>query len=174
MATTPVEETSHYQKLMDKRIAYSMEHRAIYGFVPYIDDLDSLYPIPTDPDGSVTEYYKGWGAQARIESRDRAYGVCGITRHRNRWLARIDSTGITRSRYFKRAVDAAKWYNKLEVKLRKSNAVLCCVHAAEMLDKNVLAWGHVMSCRNGSAQPKWELIKLLTERRKWDARHTTN
>lgn len=160
-----------YTALMDRRIAYAMECRLQLGAVPYADELDELFPIPETPSQGTA---KGWGYHARVSARDRAYGVCGISRHRLRWVARLDRKGRTICRYFGRAVDAAKWFNRMESRFSGRNAVLCSVAAAELLDDRIIEWNHVIMCRKGEDSMRWELQQKVEDRAKWLARTITN
>lgn len=163
--------TNEYIRVMNKRIAYAMKQRVLMGCVPYAEELDELFPIPKN--SLIISNSEGRSHKNREEARDRAYGICGIGRNRARWVARIDRKNKVLSRYFERATDAAKWFNKMELKMNPKDPILCSIPAAELLDRQVLKWNHVTFCRNGEEPMNPEILQLIKERESWDARHTT-
>lgn len=61
------------------------------------------------------------------------------------------------------ALQAVRWYNKMELKLRKKKAVLASEKAAALVDAGVIEWEHVSAISRGKAHPRPEILALLKE-----------
>lgn len=158
-----MENSAKYQRYMNERIRIAMAYRKAYGKVPDEETLDKLVPVPSFLSEGVAISDTKAVYLARITKRDQTYGICGICRARGKWVGRMEFHRKQWTKTCKTAVEAVRWYNRMESKLRKKWAVLASLKAAALVDAGVIPWDHISAITRGKEFQRPEILKLLED-----------
>lgn len=154
-----------YVRYMSKRLKFALEFKKRNGFIPDEGELDRMVPIPKVLKMQDLEISRESIHRQRDRLKAVAYGICGINFFRGRWFGRVELGRNVEKKSFLSCFEAAAWRNEVELRWRGVHAVLCCMHAAQLVDEGLISWDHVIALKRGYETPIEYITQKLTEMR---------
>lgn len=155
-----------YVRYMSKRLKFALEFKKRNGFIPDEGELDRMVPIPKVLKMRDIEGAREAAHRQRDKLKAVAYGICGVSFFRGRWVGRVEIGRNRENKSFGSCVEAAAWRNEIEIRLRGVHAVLCCHHAAQLVDSGIISWDHVIALKRGHEMPIEYITQKLKEMKK--------